>query len=492
MTAPHTHLIPPDVQTLLNREFRLSVGGVLTPARSGATYENISPVTETVIAKVPNGGKEDVDAAVGAAEKARKGWARTTVTARAAMVNKLADLIEANGEELALLDAIDGGLPIHHSRNDVTLTVSQLRMFASFGLELKGTTIPASENIHLTLREPIGIVARIVPFNHPLMFTAKIAAPLVAGNCVILKVPETAPLSALRLGELAQDIFPPGVLSILVGNGPEVPRALVQHPKVRRIGFIGSKETGMLIQRDAASVGVKDISLELGGKNAMIVFPDADLDKAAAGAVSGMNFNWSGQSCGSNSRLLVHEDVAEELTNRVVELVNQLSIGNPLDEKNDQGPMISQNQYEKTLDYINIAVSEGAQILTGGSRPSGIEKGYYVSPTVINDVRREARIASEEVFGPILSIMTFTDEEDAVDLANDVEYGLTASVWTQDITRAHRVIRNVEAGFTWINGSARHFPNVPFGGYKNSGVGREESMEELMSYTELKAVNIML
>lgn len=492
MTTPIEALMPPRVEAILDRQFQLLIGGSLVPALSGASYPDMSPVTGTVIAQIPDGGEADVTAAVAAAEAARKDWRRIVPAQRGALVREFAEVIEKHSEELALLDAIDAGIPIGKARADVALAVASMRMFASFALEMKGTTIPASNNIHMTVREPIGIVARIVAFNHPLMFACKIAAPLVAGNCVLLKAPDEAPLSSLRLGELAAEIFPPGVLSVLVGKGPTLPRAIVRHPSVRRIGFIGSESTGRAIQRDAAEVGVKDVTLELGGKNAMVVFADTDLDKAAAGAVAGMNFAWSGQSCGSNSRLLVHESIAEDLTSRIVDIIKALTVGNPLEDDCQQGPMISQAQCQKSLDYIGIAVSEGAKILFGGGRPEGFPHGFYVSPTVLGGVRPESRIAREEVFGPVLSILTFSTEDAAIEIANDVDYGLTASVWTQDISRAHRVVGELEAGFTWINGSSRHFPNVPYGGYKNSGTGREESIEELLSYTELKSINIML
>jgi 2-formylbenzoate dehydrogenase len=414
-------------------------------------------------------------------------------TERAALVRRLADLIEEHGEELALLDSIDAGSPIANSRVDVAVAVAQLRLFAGLALELKGTTIPASNALHVTVREPVGVVARIVPYNHPLMFACKIGAPLVAGNPTVLKPPEAAPLSALRLGELAAEVFPPGVLSILVGDGPAVPDALVRHPAVRRIGFIGSEPTGRAIQRAAAESGVKDVTLELGGKNAMVVFGDADLDAAAEGAVFGMNFTWSGQSCGSNSRLLVQREVHDELVARIVELVAARRIGDPLAEWSEQGTMINRAQYEKSLRYIDIAVGEGAKVVVGGGRPSGpgFERGLYVEATVLTGVTPSARIAQEEVFGPVLSVIPFDTEDEAVKIANGVEFGLTASVWTRDLDRAHRVVREFEAGHTWVNGSSRHFPNVPFGGVKGSGVGREESLEELLSYTDLKAINIM-
>ncbi|WP_084211814.1 aldehyde dehydrogenase family protein [Pseudonocardia acaciae] len=481
--------LPAPVARALDREWRLLAGGELRAARSGRTFRRVSPVTETVIAEVPDAGQADVDDAVAAAHGARRAWRDTTATERAALVRRLADLVERHGEELALLDTIDAGSPISNSRADVAVAAAQLRMFAGLALELKGTTIPASDALHLTVREPVGVVARIVPYNHPLMFACKVGAPLVAGNPTVLKPPEAAPLSALRLGELAAEVFPPGVLSVLVGDGPAVPDALVRHRKVRRIGFIGSEPTGRAIQRAAAESGVKDVTLELGGKNAMVVFADADLEAAAEGAVFGMNFTWSGQSCGSNSRLLVQREVHDRLVARVVELVEARRIGDPLAEWSEQGTMINRAQYEKSLRYIDIAVGEGAKVATGGG--PGFERGLYVAPTVLTDVTPTSRIAQEEVFGPLLSVIPFDDEREAIEIANGVEYGLTASVWTRDLDRAHRVVREFEAGHTWINGSSRHFPNVPFGGVKGSGVGREESLEELLSYTDLKAINVM-
>jgi acyl-CoA reductase-like NAD-dependent aldehyde dehydrogenase len=485
--------LPDRVAATLDRDWRLLVAGELRPARGGRTFQRTSPVTESVIAEVPDGGAEDVAEAVAAADAARELWRDTPALERADAVRRLADLVERHGEELALLDTIDAGSPITNSRVDVGVAVAQLRLFAGLALEMKGDTIPASNALHVTTREPVGVVARIVPYNHPLMFACKVGAPLVAGNPTVLKPPEAAPLSALRLAELAAEVFPPGVLSVLVGDGPAVPDALVRHPKVRRIGFIGSEPTGRAIQRAAAESGVKDVTLELGGKNAMVVFSDADLAAAAEGAVFGMNFTWSGQSCGSNSRLLVQREVHDELVARVVGLVEARRIGDPLAEWSEQGTMINRAQQEKSLGYVDIAVAEGAKVMTGGGRPTGpgFERGLYLLPTVLTGVTPSARIAREEVFGPVLSVIPFDTEDEAVRIANDVDYGLTASVWTRDLDRAHRVVRAFEAGHTWINGSSRHFPNVPFGGVKGSGVGREESLEELLSYTELKAINIM-
>jgi 2-formylbenzoate dehydrogenase len=373
------------------------------------------------------------------------------------------------------------------------VAVGSLRMFAGLALELKGTTIPASENLHYTVREPYGVAARIVPFNHPFMFAAsKIAAPLVAGNATVLKPPEVAPLSALLLGELAAEILPPGVLSILIGNGPAVPRAIVRHPAVRRIGFIGSEPTGRAIQRDAADAGVKEVTLELGGKNALIACPDTDPLLVARGAVDGMNFTWSGQSCGSTSRLLVHESLADEVVAEVVRLLQGRRIASPLDPTSEQGTVISRQHYDRILGHIAMARAEGAEVLAGGGPPPGIERGLFVAPTVLGSVAADSRIAREEVFGPVLSVIRWKDESDVVAMANSVDYGLTAAVWTDDVRRAHRMAQELEVGYVWINGTSRHFPGVPFGGVKGSGIGREESIEELLGYTTVKAVNVML
>jgi acyl-CoA reductase-like NAD-dependent aldehyde dehydrogenase len=480
-------------EALLDRRWRLLAAGRLVAARSGRTYADSSPWTEDVIAEVPDADEQDVVAAVDAAREAAAGWRRTPVRERARLVEQLADAIEERAQDFAVLDAIDGGAPVREMSSDVRVAVGSLRMFAGLALELKGTTIPASENLHYTVREPYGVAARIVPFNHPFMFAAsKIAAPLVAGNATVLKPPEVAPLSALLLGELAAEILPPGVLSILVGDGPAVPRAIVRHPAVRRIGFIGSEPTGRAIQRDAADAGVKEVTLELGGKNALIACPDTDPLLVARGAVDGMNFTWSGQSCGSTSRLLVHESLADEVVAEVVRLLQGRRIASPLDPTSEQGTVISRQHYDRILGHIAMARAEGAEVLAGGGPPPGIERGLFVAPTVLGSVAAGSRIAREEVFGPVLSVIRWKDESDVVAMANSVDYGLTAAVWTDDVRRAHRMAQELEVGYVWINGTSRHFPGVPFGGVKGSGIGREESIEELLGYTTVKAVNVML
>jgi len=482
------------VRRLLARDWRMLIGGELRGAGNGARFATFDPFSRRPIAMVPDATAEDVDAAVEAAMAARESWRATPALERARLVLAFADLVEEHGDDLGLLDAIDAGSPVVNARFDVKIALEQMRMFAGLALEVKGQTIPASTALHLTIREPVGVVAKIWPYNHPLMFFCRIAAPLVAGNTVVAKPPESAPLSPLALAELAARVFPPGVVNVVVGNGASVPDRIVRHPGVRRIGFIGSEPTGRAIQRAAAESGVKHVTLELGGKNAMVVFPDADLDAAAAGAVNGMNFTWSGQSCGSNSRLLVHRDVHNTLVQRVAALMQSRHQDDPLSEASEQGTMINELQYDKSLAYIQTAISEGATVVVGGSRPEGdrFGDGLFVAPTLLTEVEPRSRIGQEEVFGPVLSVIPFDDESEALRIANDVQFGLTASVWTTDINRALRMARGFEAGFVWVNGSSAHYPNVPYGGVKSSGVGgKEECLEELLSYTDEKVINIL-
>lgn len=491
--GPAAHRAEELTATTRQHDWRLLVGGKLVPARSGATFPNPSPVTGEVVAAVPDADAVDVDDAVQAARAAFPAWAATPLPERVAIVREIASRIRAHADELGALDTLDGGNIIRLARADAVSGAAMMDFFADSAHALTGKTIPASEGaVHYTTLQPIGVVARIVPYNHPIMFAAgKIAAPLVAGNCVLLKPPHQAPLSALRLGEIIADLVPPGVLSILTGSGPATGDAIVRHPQVRRIAFIGSAPTGRKIQEAAAQTGVKDISLELGGKNALIAFPDADAVAVADAAVRGMNFSWSGQSCGSTSRLLVHRDLREQVVAEIVRRIGRLRIGDPFDEGTDVGALVSQDQYAKVLRYLDIARSEGATAVAGGAPAEGVGAALVVSPTVFDGVTPDMRIAQEEVFGPLLSVIEFDTEEEAVEIANGVEYGLTAAVWTDDVRRAHRVAAAVEAGYVWINGSSRHYVGTPFGGVKSSGLGREECVEELVSFTETKAVHVL-
>jgi len=474
------------------REWRFLVNGELRDAVNGSTFERVSPFTREVIATVPSGDADDADVLAQAAYAAKKSWARTPMPERVAALNRAIGIVEEHREELAFLDAIDAGSTIANARMDIELALSHMRLFAGIAMEVKGATIPASRGLHLTVREPIGVVVRIVPFNHPFMFAAKVFTAIVAGCPTILKAPEVAPLSALRLGELMQDVFPAGVLQVATAKGRALADALVRHRRVAKIAFIGSEQTGAAISRAAAETGFKRVSLELGGKNAMIVFDDANLDKAAQGAIFGMNFTWSGQSCGSNSRLLVQRSIHDALVERITDRLRDHCLGDPLDPASQQGTVIHERHYDTVMGYIDQARQEGGTIVIGGEKPDdpALGDGLFVPPTVITGLPLDGRVVREEIFGPVLSVIPFDGEDEALRIANALDYGLTASVWTQDISRALRVVQDLEAGFTWVNDSSKHFLNVPYGGVKSSGMGREESIDELLSYTELKTINI--
>jgi len=485
------------VQELVNRPWKMLIEGKLREATEQRTYATLSPATGLKLADVPFAHRDDVDNAVQAAENAYPAWRDTPLAERIATVRRFMDVLKEHEYDLALLDAANLGSPVTSMVGDVRMACMLLEYVCNAAVEVKGQTIPGSgNNWHITRREPYGVVGRIIPFNHPLMFAAsKIGAPLLMGNTVVLKVPDQAPLSPLYMGELIKDVFPKGVLNIVSGDGRTTGDALVRHPRVKRIALTGSVETGQLIQRSAAEVMIKHVSLELGGKNPMIVYPDADIDKAVEGAARGMNFHWSqGQSCGSTSRLFLHKDIHDVFVEKLKKRVEQIRIGDPLDPATEMGCVVSSVQFEKAHKYIKIGLEQGGTCITGGDKPTGevFENGYFIRPTILTDVKNSDRIAQEEIFGPVLSVLKWDDEEEVVKAANNVEYGLTAAVWTRNIDKAFRTINQLEAGFTWINGSSSHFAGVPFGGYKNSGVDTEEGIEELYSYTQLKTVNIMV
>lgn len=477
----------------IDRPWEVVLGGGRLP--TAARYEIEDPTTGRRLTDVPDCSAEEVDRVVRAAASAQRDWARLPVRARAAKVRAFADVLRAHEEELATLDAIDAGFPLAVMRADVGAAATLLEIMCEHALSLGGRTFPLSDNLHYSLEQPYGVVARIVPFNHPLFFAAsKVAAPLVAGNAVVLKAPDQTPLSALRMAELAAEVLGPDLCAVVSGRGAATGAALVTHPLIRRIGFIGAPETGRLIQRQAAESGVKYVSLELGGKNALIVMPDADLKKAADSAVYGMNYTaTAGQSCGSTSRLLLHESVADQVLEDVVEQVRAIRVGHPLEAGSQMGPVISRNQYERSMQAIAAATAAGGRALVGGARPDTVgPDGWYVAPTVLAGMGADNPAAVEEIFGPVLSVLTFRDEAEAVAMANKTDYGLTAGVWTSDVTRAHRMAAELEAGYVWINGSSRHYWGLPFGGVKASGVGREESVDELLSYSQTKAVTVVL
>lgn len=475
--------------------YRMLVGGELRAARSGASIDAYNPATGELFARFPRGDAADVDDAVAAAQSAFRAWWATPPLDRAACLQRLAALIEEHAHELAMLDVTDNGSPIREMRKDAGIAAGQLRYFAGLALEQRGETIPVAHGrLNYTLRHPFGVVGRIIPFNHPLMFFAtKLAAPLIAGNTIVIKPSEHTSISALRLGELARDVFPPGVVNIVTGLGSEVGDALVTHPGVRRLAFTGSAAIGRSIQARAAAHVVKVVTLELGGKNPIVVFPDADLDRAVDGAMKGMNFTWQGQSCGSTSRLLVHHSVREQLVERLAQRMSAMRAGPPGEETTETGAIVHRRQYEKVLGYLDVAREEGLRLVTGGRSPEGPDfaAGLFIEPTLYDDVPADSRLLREEIFGPVLVVLPFSDYDEAVRISNEVAFGLTASVFTRDLATAHAYARDVEAGYVWVNDVSMHFPGTPYGGVKDSGVGREESLEELLSYTQTKNVNIL-
>ncbi|MFB7270077.1 aldehyde dehydrogenase family protein [Streptomyces sp. NPDC056244] len=481
----------PGVDEIADRHWRMLIGGELTDAASGATLDVVNPADTSTIARFPQGDAADVDAAVDAARAAAPGWAAMSITDRARVLGDFADAIEANGEELAWIDTMDYGSPVTMMRNDVRIAVGQLRYFAGLALQLRGETIPMADRnaMDFTLRDPFGVVGRIVPFNHPLMFAAaRIAAPLLAGNSVVLKPAEATSLSALRLGELAAAVVPDGVLNVVTGLGGVAGDRLVTHPDVPRIAFTGSDVVGRGIQARAASAAVKKVTLELGGKNPLIVFADADLDEAADSAVRGMNFTWQGQSCGSTSRLLVHRSVYDRVVGEVGRRMDRIRMGDPRLPDTEMGPLASANQYRKVTGYIRAGLADPAlELITGGKIPDG--PGFFVPPTLFSAPSgATGPLFSEEIFGPVLVAAPFDSYDEAIAQANALPYGLTAAVWTTSLRTAMAAARDLRTGYLWVNSSAAHLPGTAFGGVKNSGVGREEGIEELLEYTQPKNV----
>src|SRR5215468_2036982 len=462
--------------------------------KSDRYVDAISPGTGESLGKVVDGSAADAEAAIAAAKAAFREWRRVLPLERAKMLRAIADVLRKNGEELAMLDAADCGNPYAEMVRDARMGAAQLDFYAGLVTEMKGASIPMGPDaVNFSVREPFGVVGRIIPFNHPFMFAAgKSGAPLAAGNTVVLKPPEQAPLSALRLAELIDGILPPGVWNVVPG-GREVGQVLSSHPDVASVALIGSVPTGRAVMK-AASDTLKPVLLELGGKNALIAYPDADVEAVSAAVVDGMNFTWCGQSCGSTSRAFIHETIYDAVLARATESIKRYKPGNPTDPATTMGSIISQVQYDRIMKYIAAGKEDGARLVTGGKRPDdpALAKGLFIEPTIFADVTMDMRIGKEEIFGPVLSVFKWSDEDRMLAQVNQVEYGLTCSIWTNDLIAAHRTAAAVEAGYVWINEVSKHFLGAPFGGYKQSGIGREECIEELLRFTREKNIHVNL
>lgn len=467
------------------------------PPRDGSQsgrIQSINPSTEEVIGDFPDMTDDDVSRLVKSAVDGAQDWAQVGWSQRASRLRVMAERIRTAEDELAQLDALDSGNPIQAMRSDIQSAVESIEYFAGLASETKGEVLPVKPaHLVYTQREPYGVVGRIIPFNHPAQFAAsKVAAPLAAGNAVILKSAEQTSMSAIRLSELLADVFPPGVLQFATGRGSSVGTALVRHPEVPRIAFTGSVSTGQTIMREAAE-WMKPLSLELGGKNPMIIFPDIDPTVAATATVDGMNFRRSqGQSCGSNSRVFVHENSYDAFIAELTSALESIVVGDASDEATEMGPVASKGQYEKVLRYIELGKQAGAQIVTGGGRPPGFERGYFVAPTVFINVDMNMEIAREEIFGPVVCVFKWSNLDEVVRDANDVPFGLTANIWTNDLALAHGVASRLNAGYVWINGRGRRPRGAPFGGFGLSGLGKENSLEEILSYTRQKTIDVSL
>ena len=472
----------------------LYYGGAWHAPRAGRYVELTSPGDGSSLGRVAEAAAEDVDAAVAAARKGFRAWSQVAPLERAKILRRIAEILRAHAEELALIDAADCGNPVREMIGDVQVAAAHLDFFAGLVTEAKGFSIPMGPAaVNFSVREPLGIVARIIPFNHPLMFGAgKSAAPLAAGNAIIVKPPEQAPLSALRMMELIDGLLPAGALNVVPG-GRDAGAALAAHSGIAKVALIGSVPTGRAVMRAAADT-LKQVMLELGGKNALIVFPDADPAEAAAAIVAGMNFSWCGQSCGSTSRAFVHAKIHDAVLQEVKARCAAYRPGPPTEMSTTMGALASKAQYERTLRYIETGRAEGARLVCGGGPPAdpGLKKGFFIEPTVFADVTQSMTIAKEEIFGPVLCVLKWSDIETMLEEVNSVGHGLTCSIFTRDLDAAYRTAMRVEVGYVWINEVGRHFLGAPFGGVKQSGFGREECLEELLAFTQEKNIHVRL
>ncbi|HEY7784001.1 MAG TPA: betaine-aldehyde dehydrogenase [Pyrinomonadaceae bacterium] len=476
------------------RKYQLFIDGQWIDAESGKTFTTPNPATGETLAEVAEADKADIDKAVAAARKAFDGkWSKLSARDRGRLIYKLAQLIEEKANDLAALETADNGKPIRESLYvDLPQVAENFEYFAGWATKIEGETIPVpGKMFNYTLREPVGVCGQIIPWNFPLLMAAwKLAPALAAGNTVVLKPAEQTPVTAMELGQLiAEAGFPEGVVNIVPGFGETAGAALASHPGINKIAFTGSTEVGKIIARAAAD-NLTKVSLELGGKAPNIVFADADLEQAVNGAMMGIFFN-QGQVCCAGSRLFVEEAMKEKFLERLTEKASKITVGDPMAQTTMMGPQVSLEQLDRIKSYMDIGTDEGAKIVTGGKPPQldeNFKNGFFFQPTILADVNNKMRVAQEEIFGPVVSVISFKDEDDLIKQANETIYGLSAGLWTRDITRAHRFAKEIKAGVIWINTYNMFNAASPFGGYKQSGYGREMGKHALDLYTQVKSV----
>lgn len=490
-------------QTLafLEQEHRLLIDGQWVAAESGATFEVTNPANEQVIARVAEGDKQDVDHAVKAARRAFESgpWARMSPADRGKLLWKLADLLEQQTDEFAEIESIDNGKPKSVAKAaDVPLAVDLFRYMAGWATKIEGSTIPVSvpgmpnsEFHSYTLREPVGVVGQIIPWNFPLLMAAWKLGPALATGCtVVLKVAEETPMSALRLAHLILEAgFPPGVVNVITGYGETAGAALSGHHDVDKVAFTGSTEVGKLIVKAAGETNLKKVTLELGGKSPNIILPDADLEKAIPAAADAIFFN-HGQCCCAGSRLFVHSSQFDQVVEGVAEAARKIKIGPGMHPDSQMGPLVSQVQHNRVCSFLEAGLEEGAEAVVGGKKGAG--EGYYVEPTVLVNTHPNMKVIREEIFGPVVTAVAYDSMDELIEAANDTDYGLAAAVWTKDISKGHQVARKIKAGTVWVNCYNVFDSALPFGGYKQSGWGREMGAEAIQLYTQTKAVTVQL
>jgi betaine-aldehyde dehydrogenase len=476
------------------QKYQLYIDGQWVDAESGKTFTTPNPATGQTLAEVAEGDKADIDKAVAAARRAFEGkWSKLSARDRGRLIYRLSQLIESRSAELAAIETADNGKPIKETLYvDLPQVVENFEYFAGWATKIEGETIPVpGQMFNYTLREPVGVCGQIIPWNFPLLMAAwKLAPALAAGNTIVLKPAEQTPVGAMELAKLIEEAgFPEGVVNVVPGYGETAGAALASHPDIDKVAFTGSTEVGKIIARAAAD-NLTKVSLELGGKAPNIVFADADMEQAVNGAMMGIFFN-QGQVCCAGSRLFVDASVKDEFLDRFKERAGRVKVGDPMDKETQMGPQVSEEQLNRIKGYVDIAKGEGATVLAGGCPPSlegDFQKGFFFQPTIFGEVQNNMRVAQEEIFGPVVSVITFEGEEDLIKQANEVVYGLSAGIWTKDITRAHRFAKAIKAGVVWINTYNMFNAASPFGGYKQSGYGREMGKHALEMYTQTKSV----